>query len=256
MAWSRSKPRRQSCLLLASMIQTNKGRGNTHSLDGVPLLLSHGNSLSSWRQRRIVVSVLAQQAKELLGVLGYQLGELRVASAKLLQDRLQHLRLLLDNLAKLLELGVVSQEVQVAEPLPASSCGGDSGSGSRPSTGASPTGPSPTRATTSLLCGQVEKVHTVITTSGGWGCSRSGGRGRLGGWCGLLLLLQIFWDSLGSRQLHVRITLLHSSAHVQEVLDGTIWVIESGAHSSVDLGPLETHRLHVRDGLSTLATQG
>lgn len=140
--------------MLVSIVQTENKPGDTHSLNGVPLLLSHGNSLSSRRKGRIVVSVLAEQAEELLRVLGYQLGELGVACTKLLQDRLQHLRLLLDDLAKLLELGVVSQEVQVAESLPASSCGGDGGSSSRPGTGASsPTSTSPARTTSSLLCG-------------------------------------------------------------------------------------------------------
>lgn len=154
MAWSRSKPRRQSCLVLAPIIiQSKEESGDTYSLNGVPLLLGHGNSLSSWRQGGIVISVLAEQAEELLGVLSYQLGKLRVASAKLLQDRLEHLGLLLDNLAKLLELGVVSQEVQVAESLSAGSCGSDGGSSSRSSTGAGPTGTSPASTTSSLLCG-------------------------------------------------------------------------------------------------------
>lgn len=122
---------------------------NTHSLNGVPLLLGHGDSLSPRGQWGVIISVLTEQAEELLGVLGYQLGQLRVASSKLLQDRLQHLRLLLDNLAKLLELGVVSQEIQVTESLPASSCRGNGGSSSRPSTAST----SPARATSSLLCG-------------------------------------------------------------------------------------------------------
>lgn len=255
MAWSRSKPRRQSCVLLASSVQIEKKPGSTHSLNGVPLLLGHGNSLSSRRQGGVVVSVLAEQAEELLGVLGNQLGQLWVASAELLQDRLQHLGLLLHNLAKLLELRVVSQEVQVAEPLPASSRSGDGGGGSRASTGASTTGTGPAGTTSSLLCGQVEQVHTVITTSRGRGCGRRRGRSRLGGWCGLLLLLQVVWDSLQFRQPYVSIVLLHGLAHVQEVLDRAVWVVESGAHGSIDLGPLEAHRLHVRDGLGTLTSQ-
>lgn len=53
-----------------------------------------------------------------------QLGKLRVTGADLLKDRLQHLRLSLDNLAKLLELRVISEEIQVGN----TSCGTSSGS--------------------------------------------------------------------------------------------------------------------------------
>jgi hypothetical protein len=238
---------------------------NTHSLDGVPLLLGHCNSLGSRGQWGIVVGVLAKQAEELLGILGNELGQLRVARSELLQDRLQHLGLLLDNLAELLELWVVSQEVQVTESLPASCCGGHSGSRSRSRSSTTSSSNAGTTGTTSpLLCGQVEKVHTVITASGSWGggrgSGRSSGRGRgrgwLGGWRGMVLLLQVFWDSLVTRQPYVSTTTcLHSFAHVQEVLDGTIWVVESGAHGSIDLGSLKTHRLHVRNSLGTLPAQ-
>jgi hypothetical protein len=102
----------------------------TYPLNGVPLLLSHGNGLSTRGQGGVIVSILAKQAEELLGVLGDQLGKLGVASTQLLQDGLQHLGLLLDNLTQLLELGVVSQEVQVAESLSTSSSGGDGGGSS------------------------------------------------------------------------------------------------------------------------------
>ncbi len=86
----------------------------THPLDSVPFFLGNRNSLRAGGERSIVVGVLAKEAEELFGVLGDQLGKLRVASAQLLQDRLEHLGLLLDNLAELLELGVVPQEVEVA----------------------------------------------------------------------------------------------------------------------------------------------
>lgn len=43
-----------------------------------------------------------------MGIGGNQLGELRVACTELLENRLEHLRLLLDYLAELLKLSVVA----------------------------------------------------------------------------------------------------------------------------------------------------
>lgn len=69
------------------------------TLDGIALLLGDGNSVGSRRERGVFVAAgLAEQLQELVLVLRYQLGQLRVAGAELLQDRLQHLRLLLDYL--------------------------------------------------------------------------------------------------------------------------------------------------------------
>lgn len=257
MAWSRSKPKRQSCLLLAPVTQIEENPWNTHSLNGIPLLLGHGNSLSTRRQGGVVITILAEQAEKLVGVLGNQVGELGVASTQLLQNRLQHLRLLLDNLTKLLKLWVVSQEVQVAKSLPG-------GGGSRSSRGSSHSGSragsasaGSTSTTASLLSSQVEQIHAVITTTRSRGCGRGRRSGRLSGLCGLLFLLQILRDTLISRQPHVStIWSPRSCAHGQKVLDGAIWVVESGAHGGVNLGSLKAHRLHVRDGLGTLAAQG
>jgi hypothetical protein len=41
-------------------------------------------------------------------MLSDELGQLRISSTDLLQDRLEHLRVLLHDLSKLLELGVIS----------------------------------------------------------------------------------------------------------------------------------------------------
>ena len=77
----------------------------TYPLDSLPLLLSNTDLLGAGRQRNILIGVLGQQLHELLWVLGNHLGELRVASSNLLENGLEHLRLLLNDLAQLLELG-------------------------------------------------------------------------------------------------------------------------------------------------------
>ena len=84
----------------------------TYPLDSLPLLLSNTDLLGAGRQRNILIGVLGQQLHELLWVLGNHLGELRVASSNLLENGLEHLRLLLNDLAQLLELRVVAQEIK------------------------------------------------------------------------------------------------------------------------------------------------
>lgn len=110
-------------------------------------------------------------------MLGDKLRELRVSSTELLKDGLQHLGLLLDYLSELLELGIVTQPVQVAEGLSTSSgtcAGGGSGSSSclRTSTRCS------SATSTSLLSSEVEKVNTAVTFALDrlGSCSASGGR--------------------------------------------------------------------------------
>lgn len=103
---------------------------STYPLNSVALLLGDGNSLCTRRQGRVVVGILAQKLEELVGVRGNQLGQLRVAGTELLQDGLEHLRLLLHHLAQLLELGVVAEEVEVAQVAGTTAGSGGSGSGS------------------------------------------------------------------------------------------------------------------------------
>lgn len=148
------------------------------------------------RQRSIVVSILTKQAEKLVGVLSDQLGELRVAGTELLEDGLQHLGLLLDDLTELLKLGVISQEIQVAESLTTSSRSSRGGGGTNTGTGTT-SASSTSGATASCLRGKVEQVYVtvVVDTSSG---SSGRGSGRLrGGSCGSLLLLQILGDTLG-----------------------------------------------------------
>lgn len=140
-------------------------------LNRIALLLSHRDLMSSRGERGIIVATcLAKKGEELLGVLRDELGKLWVASAELCEDRLQHLRLLLDDLAQLLELGIVTQEIEVAQALltaGGSSCDGSSRirlSTTRTSTGS--------RA---LSGSEVKEVDWTIVTTGRWG---GGSRGR------------------------------------------------------------------------------
>jgi hypothetical protein len=93
-----------------------KGKTETHPLDRSPLILRDANLLCSRRQRRIPLRILRQQLQKLLWILADQRRQLRVARPDLLQNRLQHARLRLHNLAQLLELRVRAQEIQVAGP--------------------------------------------------------------------------------------------------------------------------------------------
>ena len=97
-----------------------------------------------------------------------QLGQLRIAGSKLLKDWLEHLRLLLNNLAELLELSIVSQKVEVTQIATlSSSC--SSCCGCRrlvPSISSSAT-------RTSTLSSKIEQIHATLI------------RGTLGGSGGL-----------------------------------------------------------------------
>jgi hypothetical protein len=100
---------------------------------------------------------------ELLWVLGDDLGQLRATCGDLLQDWLKHAWLLLDDLAKLLELWVVAKEVEVSGTSSASSTRGTSAKGCSQTTGSSGTSTTSRTSSTgsrSLL----EKVDWLITT--------------------------------------------------------------------------------------------
>lgn len=77
-------------------------------LNGLPLFLGNANGLGARRQRGVLISVLGEQLQELIWVTRNKLGQLRVASYDLLQDGLEHRRLLLYDLTKLLELRIVT----------------------------------------------------------------------------------------------------------------------------------------------------
>lgn len=163
----------------------------TYPLNSIALLLGDRNGLGAGRQGDVVFGILAEQLEESVGVRGNELGKLGVASAKLLQDWLQHLGLLLYNLAELLELRIGAQEIQVSEV----STGGGSGSISAAAAGST---------STTGLSGEIEQVDapTLLVATGlcrlrrnsSWG-GRGGGSGS-GGLPSLLLLLDVVGDAL------------------------------------------------------------
>lgn len=114
--------------------------GDSYPLDSIALLLGDRNSLGTRGERNIVIGILTKKLEELVGIRGNELSELRVAGAKLLEDGLEHLWLLLDNLAELLELGVMSQEVEVTQVTTlAGGSRSSSGGGGLVATASSPT---------------------------------------------------------------------------------------------------------------------
>lgn len=163
MAWSRSKPSRHNYAWISKII-TLTTHGNcsaTYSFNGIPFLFSHADGLSTRGQCSIIVGIFTKKVQELVWMCGDQLSKLRVASTKLLQNRLQHLWLLLNNLAKLLKLRIAAEKVEVTKT--ALCALSSSNTPTRSSTS--------TRATSSLLCSQIEEVHAaiVITTLRGLG---------------------------------------------------------------------------------------
>lgn len=171
--------------------------GDSYPLDSIALLLGDRNSLGTRGQRNIVIGIFAKELEELIGIRGNELSQLRVAGTKLLEDGLEHLRLLLDNLAELLELGVMSQEVEVTQ---VTTLTGSSRSSSRGG-GLVATASSPTR--TASLSSEIEQVDvtTLITAmSGGLSGRGLSSRGSMVLLLLLLLLLlpDVFGDSLKS----------------------------------------------------------
>lgn len=92
----------------------------THSLNCRLFLHSNLDGLGSWWERRIVITIFTQQLHELVLVRGNQICQLWVTSCDLLKDSLEHCWVLLYDLAKLLELRVVAQKLQVAQILTSS----------------------------------------------------------------------------------------------------------------------------------------
>lgn len=106
-------------------------------------------------------------------------------------------------------------------------------------------------ASTALLCGKIKEVHiAIIVTSG------SGSRSEVA----LGLLCRCSSHILGDTLHRVSyppkspISPLLMLSHIKQVLDGSVGVVESGAHGGIDLRALEAHGLHVRDGLCALVT--
>jgi hypothetical protein len=80
----------------------------TYTFDGLTLLHRNTDFLGARRKCHIVSRILSKKLHELLGILRDDLRKLWVASCYLLEDGLKHLRLLLNNVSQLLELGIVA----------------------------------------------------------------------------------------------------------------------------------------------------
>lgn len=164
----------------------------THPLNSIALFFCDRDSLGAGGQGNVVVGAFAQKREELVGVGGNQLCKLGVASAKLLQNRLEHLRLLLDNLAELLELRVMPEKIQVAQICTTLSC--TRSSSSRRATTATSSATTPTS-----LSGKIEEVYASIILSallsggGGRGGLRRSGCGSL---ASMLFLLNVLRNTL------------------------------------------------------------
>lgn len=199
-----------------------------YPFDCFPFLLRNADGLGAWWHRRIFVAGLIQKLEELVRVLADELCELRVAGSDLLQNGLQHLRRVLHHLTELLELRVISEEVEVAETggrgaistccccccSRASACtsGQRSKTGSGSATGSGPCCSSATSAPTGL-CGGFEQIDRLVARVAGWSCGWVGGscRSRSGTFstcrstCALsglgrlsLFLLNVLGDALSS----------------------------------------------------------
>ena len=114
-----------------------------------------------------------------------ELRDLRVTSRNLLKNRLEHLRLLLDELAQLLEMGVIPKEIEVRKGFT---------TGSSTSTG---------RTSTTFVPGlgsgfkQVDRLLFTVRGGRGRGSFASGCPGSRGGSSVLLLfLLDVVGDTL------------------------------------------------------------
>jgi hypothetical protein len=143
----------------------------------------------------VTLDALAEEMKESIRVLSDQSSELGVSLSDLLENRLEHLRRLLDKPAELLELLVVAKEVQSRNT--GTSSGSGSGSGTT------------TRTTTRSSGRRLKKVDVLgvgsllFATSGSlWRGRLSGSRlvlGRTGRGSAGLLREEVFWDTLRNR---------------------------------------------------------
>lgn len=149
---------------------------------------------------------------------------------------------MLDELAELLEIGAVAEEVQVGR------CAGETRCGSR-SSSCTCTCASGCPASTTGLGRRFEQVDRLIRV----GCSSSdagGGRGTCG------LSAGAGWLPFGSSasgwicagQGGLSLLGLHALGNtVQEIVDGSVWVEVGSAHGSIYLGSCEAHCFHLRD---------
>jgi hypothetical protein len=139
--------------------------------------------------------------QEGVGVGSNKLSQLGVTGAKLLKNWLEHLGLLLNDLAELLELRVRAQKVQISKVSTSCSRGGRGSSSSVGCIASASCGPS-----TSVLSSKVKQIYIsalVVTTSltslassclGSFGRLRR--RSRSGSLALLLLLLDVLRNTL------------------------------------------------------------
>lgn len=69
---------------IESIVRSFHSSKRTYTFNSITLLLGDGNCLCARGEGSVVVTILTQEAEELLGVLCDQLGKLRIAGAKLL----------------------------------------------------------------------------------------------------------------------------------------------------------------------------
>ena len=101
--------------------------------------------------------------------------KLGISGAELLEDRLEHLRLLLYNMAQLLELLIIPEELKVSKSSLTTSGGGSGGSSSNGGITRTSTG----TPAVALLSGKIEEVDTTVVRGRGSrsaSCSRSRSR--------------------------------------------------------------------------------
>lgn len=151
------------------------GTWNAYSLNRLTLFLIDKHFLRSGRCRCVVVGLLAQQLQELIRMLMDQLGKLRITSTDLLEDRLQHLRLGLYDLAKLLKLRIVSEKFEIGGATScSSSCTTAYTRSGSTCTSTTPRTPS-SGASTASLCRCLEQIYWLVTCFAARFCWRCGG---------------------------------------------------------------------------------
>lgn len=130
-------------------------------------------------ERLIIIRLLTQELQELFLILANELRNLGVSSGDLLEDGFEHLWLLLDQLTKLLEVGVIPQKFEAREFS---------------TTGSTSSSASSLLATS--LSSSFEQVDRFVVTSGrgAFGSSRLGCAS--GGGLLLLFLLDVFRNTL------------------------------------------------------------
>lgn len=163
----------------ATFPQRMMGIWYTHAFNGISLLFRDVNLSRTRGQRLVIIRFLTQELQELFLILTNELRDLGVSSGDLLKDGLEHLWLLLDQLTKLLEVGIIAKKFETREFSATSTSSSSSSS-----------------LLATSLSGSLEQVDRFVVTSGrsAFGSSSLGcasGSGLL-----LLFLLNVLGDTL------------------------------------------------------------